>query len=363
MMQNYVIYGAQSLALGMYKAISYLYPEYPCDGFVVTSLEKNPSVLAGLPVMELDYLAKKVPLELRKNLTLIIAVPENLHREIVRLLHLNQFQNYICMDSRKEATLMERYFTKRECFPSLHQLKAGEDKSRLQVYQVRCHKDSILNGKSKPLQWQVSIQAGASLTQERMAEFSDNVGDHISEKNVNYCELTVLYWIWKNRLMQSSTKEDNEYYGLFHYRRWLDITEEDLYRLQVNAVDVILPYPTFHEPDISEHHKKYVKVADWKALMQAIYELHPEYAAIFTEIERQPYFYNYNMLIARENIMRDYCSWLFPILERTEELSSPKGRERSDRYIGYLGESLMTLYFLYHSSGLHIVHTGRLMLT
>ncbi|MCI8889418.1 MAG: DUF4422 domain-containing protein [Hungatella sp.] len=42
------------------------------------------------------------------------------------------------------------------------------------------------------------------------------------------------------------------------------------------------------------------------------------------------------MFIAKEGIFRDYCDWLFPILRRTEELSSPKGWERADRYIGYL---------------------------
>lgn len=35
-----------------------------------------------------------------------------------------------------------------------------------------------------------------------------------------------------------------DYYGLFHYRRILDITEDDLYRMKANEVDVILQFPT-----------------------------------------------------------------------------------------------------------------------
>ena len=39
----------------------------------------------------------------------------------------------------------------------------------------------------------------------------DNTGDNISRKNPNYCELTGLYWAWKNL--------DADYIGLVHYRR------------------------------------------------------------------------------------------------------------------------------------------------
>ena len=69
------------------------------------------------------------------------------------------------------------------------------------------------------------------------------------------------------------------------------------------------------------------------------------------------------MLIARKEILDDYCAWLFPILARIEERSEPKGNERKDRYLGYIGENLTTLYFRHHRNDLNIVHTGRLMLT
>lgn len=37
----------------------------------------------------------------------------------------------------------------------------------------------------------------------------DNTGDNISLKNANYCELTGLYWAWKNL--------NADYIGLVHY--------------------------------------------------------------------------------------------------------------------------------------------------
>ena len=40
----------------------------------------------------------------------------------------------------------------------------------------------------------------------------DNEGDNISIKNPRYCELTGIYWAWKNL--------DSDYIGLVHYRRY-----------------------------------------------------------------------------------------------------------------------------------------------
>ena len=40
--------------------------------------------------------------------------------------------------------------------------------------------------------------------------FSDNIGDNLPHKNSSYCELTALYWLWKN--------PQDEEIGLCYYR-------------------------------------------------------------------------------------------------------------------------------------------------
>lgn len=376
------IYGAKSLALGMYRAIEKLYPEEECIGFVVNSRKGNPSTLAGLPVIEMEELKVRIAPENRDDLHILVCTPEDLHPEISAYIEENGFSTYTCMNSKKEAKLMEEYFVAIDKFKSLHrlpacancsddmdetetdkfnQMKDSASTPSLHVYQAKFYKDRPLKNSYDLADWMIPIQVGAALTDVRVTDVCDDQGDNISEKNVNYCELTALYWMWKNKLIEDGDSED--YYGLFHYRRILDINEEDIRRIVANDVDVVVSYPTLHEPDIEEHHARYIPEGDWEAMLAALEELYPDYREAYNTIFSQEYMYNYNMMVAKKSVLKDYCDWLFPILERTEELSTPKGWERKDRYIGYLGENLMTLYFFYNKDKYNIAHTGRIMLT
>lgn len=358
-----LIYGAKSIALGTLRALKYLYPHHEYLGFLVTARSDNPHTLDGLKVWELQEILDIYSVEERKSLHIVIATPEDKHQEIRGLLWEKGFENYSSIDSYNESILMGRYYEVLFQKPLLKSFRVGEHKPRIQVYSVNSCMDIKLTQEYETPKWMIPIQVGAGVVEIENCKVRDDSGENISYKNSNYCELTALYWIWKNRMVSGCSDSEWDYYGLFHYRRLLDIKEEDLYRLVENDVDVILPFPTIHEPDIKEHHARYVQESDWQAMLQALQELAPEYAEAYCDIFAQEYMYNYNMLVAKRAVLEDYCAWLFPILERTEELSVPKGSKRTDRYIGYLGENLLTLYFMYNKDDLKIVHTGRIMLT
>ena len=347
-----IIFGARSIALGACLAIKKLYPECEVTGFMVSSLRDNPEHLCGLPVVETDHCADK-------DIPVLVAIPEDVQSVVTYNLKKKGFKNIYCLTSDKEAELMGRYYEGVGRFPSLYSADSHRTDAVAEIYMAKFCKDKPLKNTYSIPAWVHPIQVGAALSDQRITEITDDSGQNISAKNVNYCELTALYWMWKNRLC---TEETDKYFGLFHYRRFLDIMDDGLIKMKEENVDVLLPYPLIHEPNISEHHSRYIKEGDWDAMQSALKELQPEYAECFQEVLKQPYLYNYNMIIAKRDILRSYCEWLFPILERTEDLSKPRGWERADRYIGYLGENLLTLYFMYHTGEWNLRHVGRKML-
>ncbi len=98
-------------------------------------------------------------------------------------------------------------------------------------------------------------------------------------------------------------------------------------------------------------------------MLRAMREIQPEDMDAIGAVLKQDYMCNYNIMLAKPEVLRDYCAWLFPVLFRTEELSVPKGSERADRYIGYMGEMLATLYFMSRRNRLRIAYAGCRFLT
>lgn len=352
---NLAIFGAQGIALGTYESIHKLYPSRKITCFLVTERGNNPEVLSGLPVLELADFSDKLSKEEKDNTEVLIATPENVMEEIEKSLDEHEFHCHVRMTSLRFGQLMSYAYNAEGIFRPVSSLPVGYHKADVRMYMAKFYKDKPLTSDYVIPEWVTPIQVGSALCEERVADITDDTGDNISRKNVNYSELTALYWIWKNGLRDDSG-EGKEYYGLVHYRRILELSEDDILRLADNDVDAVLPYPMPYEPDIEAHHNRYLKKEDWEAVIRAVVLVCPEYISRLNEVLVQRYMYNYNIVLARKNVMKNYCDWLFPILERIEEFSVPKGSERADRYIGYVGETLTTLYFMANKDKLNIFH-------
>ncbi len=367
-MDKIIIFGAQGYALGTYKAIKTVYPNKEIICFLVSKVGGlDPESLEGLPVRELAPFSALLSDEEKKETEIIIATPENIQPEIEALLDGFGLINHSRLTASRWDELNTLYHEKLGRFKPLKAMLVDESvvsetsfsikkcNSEINIYMAKFFKDKVLKDNPVLPDYMIPIQVGAELTDVRVADVLDNHGENISKKNVNYCETTALYWMWKNRL-EDKLEDDVKYFGLAQYRRMFTFTDEDIRKIFANDVDVVLPYPMPYAPDINAHHNRYLKDVDWNAMLTALREISPEYADAFTDILKQQFMYNYNVILAKKDVLRDYCAWLFPILERTEELSEPKGCDRADRYIGYMAETLETLYFIYNADRFKIAH-------
>lgn len=227
---------------------------------------------------------------------------------------------------------------------------------------VSCHRPSAVPKHSLLY----PIQVGSALAEEHFRDYiHDDDGENISGKNRSYCELTGQYWAWKN--------SEADYYGFFHYRRYLYPNEaarlpycieaepipETLKRLGydgfetlIRRYDLLLPKKENmhisvrkHYADAPFHHEKDLNLA-----VQILLEQHPEYEKATELYLSGTQCYFGNIFIMCQKVFYDYCAWLFPILDefdRRADLTSYNAQEL--RVNGYLAERLLGIWVCYHS--------------
>lgn len=150
----------------------------------------------------------------------------------------------------------------------------------------------------------------------------DDTGANISAKNPYYCELTGLYWLWKNNT--------SDYKGLVHYRRHLGggtggkdpwqriLTQKQLEQILATS-DVLLPKKRrYYIESLYSHyaHTHYAEHLD--ITRQILQESCPEYVLAFDRVMRRTWGHMFNMFVMSREKCDAYCAWLFPILEQLE---------------------------------------------
>ena len=194
----------------------------------------------------------------------------------------------------------------------------------------------------------------------RQNTIGDDSGDNISLKNREFCELTALYWVYKNYNLASYS-----HVGFMQYRRHFIFNELSFRSTKNNFEEEsfsIKRYPKINNQYINtiglteERLQEYVKKYDcivpyagnlfranvdsiWLDYAQQIPGLHVDDLILLRETFAQ---------IHPEEIKEfyDYCQYLFDILFEVEKrldvsLYTPNGR----RTMGFLGEIVYGYYF------------------
>lgn len=191
----------------------------------------------------------------------------------------------------------------------------------------------------------------------------DNTGDNISHKNPDYCELTGIYWAWKNY----SKLGDPDFIGFMHYRRWLsfngwsvpkhryDIIAVNLssYLQKNNSESIIRILTTGHvftrtPLDFFETSEREQCRAKGFAYLKKAY---PQLYNIFEDQKRNNSLYASNMFVMRKEDFFEYCKIIFDVLSNYDSKAYPREKGYlaefiTSAYIEYLGRRYGTISFL-----------------
>lgn len=188
----------------------------------------------------------------------------------------------------------------------------------------------------------IPIQVGAELSGEQFEVVTDASGDNISKLNSKYCELTAIYWAWKN--------DQNDIVGLCHYRRLFKIKKQNKIEKVLEQYDIIVPKPYYYRINLKEEYLVSHMKEDYEILMKVLKRDFAEYYKTAKIVFNNNKLYPYNMFVMKRDIFNSYCIWLFDILKKIDY--DTKNIERTsyqNRYLGFLAERLFTIYVTHNN--------------
>lgn len=210
---------------------------------------------------------------------------------------------------------------------------------------------SVLVASHKPY-WMPSdslylpVQVGAAAHEHIEGYAHDDEGDQISDKNPRYCELTALWWGWRNL--------DCDWLGLVHYRRHFAgsgergvLTSAEADALVGEGDVVVSKARNYYIETISSHymHTFDQDGSQLAALRKGVQMVSPERVATLDAHLAQRRGHMFNMLIMPRGILDSYCTWLFDVLEVTEGLLDfSQMNDFHARCVGRLGERLLDVW-------------------
>lgn len=167
----------------------------------------------------------------------------------------------------------------------------------------------------------------------------DNIGNNISNKNPEYCELTGIYWTWKNL--------DNDYLGIVHYRRYFtkkgfflrsidkkrkDILNKKDWENILKENDIVVPDKRKYYIETNEQHYLHAHPREqFDVAKQVIAEIFPEYIKGWNILMNRTWAHMFNMFVMKKEYFDEFCTWWFSVMfevERRLDISNWETKER-----------------------------------
>lgn len=184
---------------------------------------------------------------------------------------------------------------------------------------------------------------------EDLGYIGDDTGKNISLKNPFFCELTGLYWAWKNL--------NADYIGLAHYRRHFCINKKNKNKFDnvlsskeldkiLDNCDVVLPKRrNYYIETLYNHYKHTMYVEPLDETRNIIKKIYPDYIDEFDRLKTRRSAHMFNMFVMKKDIFDNYCEWLFNILfELEKKVDNSKYDSFHSRFYGRISELLLDVY-------------------
>ena len=206
---------------------------------------------------------------------------------------------------------------------------------KIQLYVISHSPDDIVKIKEDDIYTPLFVGRNG---QDNLGFTSDDSGDNISSKNPNYCELTGLYWMWKN--------SDADIIGLCHYRRYFKNNGHNIKKEEIidylTDYDIILPKKTeLIKGSLAETYKDTYFLEVLMDSRNIINRLYPEYVDSFDKVMNGSSFSSYNMFIMKKELVDNYCNWIFPILS---EIEKDIDLSIEPRIFGLISEAILNVW-------------------
>ena len=369
MKSDIYIFGAHSRARTLREYLEHVHEDLHVRAFLVNNEEPNPEEADGVPVIHITGGGDTAHLD--RGCPVYLGMRSVNHPAVVSFLEELGFEQIIPLTVELDTALRNAYLEKAmvamgESFLKLascetaHEVNYEIAEQEVPAKQLRLYvASSIYDGKllehHEMRAYEQVIQVGCALTDQRLEQaVYDDQGMSISDRNQQFCELTALYWIWKN------AKAD--YVGLEHYRRFFVLPENIVDVMEADQIDVILPVPLFVAPSVEENYKSRHVAKVWEDMMKYLQERDPAEAVAAREFFGRGLYSPCNMLIARKEVFAELCAWMFPILFAVTELNGRMEDRYQNRYPGFLSERLISFYFWRRRKSLKRVYADKVFL-